>query len=102
MFVTGRGGVGFHPGGPAVTRAGEGFLGVIPAPSPVRDESPLIPWTGPRFSPPNLTEACPGNGRGPGRGLGIPKKTRPAPGRSAGRGGDWGRGPAIVGAPEAP
>ena len=47
--------------------------------------------------------------RGPSRewagseaGVKKPKKTRPAPGRSAGQGWERGRGPAVVGAPEAP
>jgi len=39
---------------------------------------------------------------GLGAGAGNPKKTRPAPGRSAGLGGELGRGPAFFGAPEAP
>ena len=97
VFVTGRGGAGIHPRGPAVTRAGEGFLGAIPAPSPVRGESPLIPWTGPRFLPPNLTGACPGNGRGPGRGLGIPKKHAPPQAVQRGGAGNRAGGPLFLG-----
>ena len=68
VFVTGRGGAGFHPRGPAATRARGAFFRVIPAPSPVRGESPLIPWTEPRFSPPKITGARLGNGRGRRRG----------------------------------
>jgi len=43
-----------------------------------------------------------GQWAGAGAGAGNPKKTRPAPGRSAGRGGELGRGPVFFGAPEAP
>ena len=68
VFVTGRGGAGFHPRGPAATRARGAFFRVIPAPSPVRGDSPLIPWTEPRFSPPKITGARLGNGRGRRRG----------------------------------
>ena len=97
----GAGWGGFSPPRPRRYTGGGGFWGAIPAPSPVRGESPLIPWTGARFSPPNLTGARPGNGRGPGRGLGIPKKHAPPQAVQRGRAGN-GAGSAIFGAPEAP
>ena len=66
-----------------------------------RGESPLIPWMGPRFSPPVVTGTRLGNGRGrgqgPGAGAGNGKIPRPAPGHSAGRGGELGRGPRFSG-----
>jgi len=42
-----------------------------------------------------------GERAGPGAGAGNRKITRPAPGGSAGQGGELGRGPAFFGAPEA-
>ena len=76
-FVTGRGGAGFHSPGPALTTGRGGCFGGDPRPAPVRGESPLIPWTGPRFSPPVLTGTRLGNGRGRGQGQGTLKKHAP-------------------------
>jgi len=73
-FVTGRGGAGFHSPGPALTTGrGGGYFGGDPRPAPVRGESPLILWMGPRFSPPVLTGTRLGNGRGRGQGQGTVK-----------------------------
>ena len=68
VFSTGQGGTGFHHRGPAATRARGAFFRGMPAPSPVRHESSLIPLTEPRFSPPKITGAHLGNGRGRRRG----------------------------------
>ena len=51
VFVTGQDGAGFYPQGPAATWARGVFFRAIPAPSTFQDESPLIPWTEPCFSP---------------------------------------------------
>ena len=102
MFVTGRGGAGFHSRGPAVARAGGAIFRVVPAPSPVRGEPPLIPWTGPRIALPIFNGGLAGEWAGPEAGTRNPLKRRPAPGRSAGRGGERGWGPAVFGAPAAP
>ena len=102
MFVTGRGRAGFHSQGPAVARAGGDILRVVPAPSLVRGESPLIPWTGPCIAPPIFNGGPAGEWAGQEAGARNPKKRHPAPGRLAGRGGERGRGPAVFGAPEAP
>jgi len=67
-FVTGRGGAGFHSPGPTLTTGRGGHFGGDPCPAPFRGESPLIPWTGPRFSPRVLTGTPLGNRRGQGRG----------------------------------
>jgi len=72
-FVTGRGGAGFHSPGPARTTVRGGYFGGDPRPAPVRGESPLIPWMGPRFSPPVLTGSRLGNGRARGQGQGTVK-----------------------------
>jgi len=72
-FVTGRGGAGFHSPGPALTTGRWGYFGDDPRPAPVRGESPLIPWMGPRFSPPVLTGTSLGNRRGRGQGQGTVK-----------------------------
>ena len=50
-----------------------GYFGGDPPPAPGRGESPLIPWMGPRFSPPVLTGTRVGNGRGRGQGQGTVK-----------------------------
>ena len=52
VFVTGRGGVGFHSSGPALTRSRGGYFSGNPHPAPVRGPPTLIPWTGPRLLPP--------------------------------------------------
>jgi len=75
VFVTGRGGAGFHSPDPALTRG-------PPA---------LIPWTGPRLLPPIFNGDPSGVwvGRGPerGQGQGMPQKTpRPRPLSGAGPG----------------
>jgi len=73
-LVTGRGGAGFHSPGPALTTGWGGYFGGDPRPAPVPGESPLIPSTGPRFSPPVLTGTRLGNGWGRGQGQGTLKK----------------------------
>ena len=102
MFVTGRGGAGFHSQGPTVRWAGGDIFRVVPAPSPVWGKSLLIPWTGPRIAPPSFNGGPAGERPGPEAGARNPKKRRPAPGRSVGGGGKQGWGPAVFGAPEAP
>jgi len=79
-FVTGRGGAGFHSPGPALTTGRGGYFRGDPRPAPVRGESPLIPWTGPCFSPLVLRGTRLGNGRGRGQGQGTLEK--PAPPRA--------------------
>ena len=63
-FVTGRGGEGFHSPGPAFTTGWGSYYRGDPRPAAIRGESPLIPWTGPRFSPPLLTGTRLRNGWG--------------------------------------
>jgi len=72
-FVTGRGGEGFHWPGPALTTGRGGYFVGDPRRGPVRGESPLIPWMGPRFSPPVLMGTRLGNGRARGQGQGTVK-----------------------------
>ena len=100
VFVTGRGGAGFHSPGPALTRGRGGIFRVIPA----RGPPALISWTGPRLLPPIFSEDPSGVwvGQGPqrGQGQGMPKKTpRPRPlsgvGRGTGPGARVFRGPAC-------
>ena len=45
MFVTGRGGAGFHLSGPPLTRSQGGYFSGNPRPAPVRGPPTLIPWT---------------------------------------------------------
>ena len=52
VFVTGRGGAGYHSRGPALTRSRGGYFSGNPRPVPVRGPPTLIPWTGPRLLPP--------------------------------------------------
>jgi len=47
VFVTGRGGVGFHSPDPALTRGRGGIFGVIPAPLPSGAHPRLFPGRGP-------------------------------------------------------
>ena len=79
-YGAGRGGADFHSPGPPLHGARGGYFWGDPRPAPVRGESPLIPCTGPRFSPPILTGIPSGEwaGRG-GAGARNPKKTRPSP-----------------------
>jgi len=91
VFVTGRGGAGFHSPDPALTRGRGGYVSGNPRPAPVRGPPALIPWTGPRLLPPIFNGDPSGVwvGRGPerGQGQGMPKKTpRPRPLSGAGRG----------------
>ena len=95
----GAGQGGFSPPRPRRYTGRGGFFGGNPRPLPRPGRVPAYSLDGARFSPPNLTGACPGNGRGPGRGLGIPKKH--APPQAVQGGGERGRGPAIFRAPEA-
>ena len=91
VFVTGRGGAGFHWPDPALTQGRRGYFSGNPRPAPVRAPPALIPWTGPRLLPP-IFDGDPSGvwvGQGPERGLGqgMPKKTpRPRPLSGAGRG----------------
>ena len=96
-FVTGRGRAGFHSPGPALTTGRGGYFGGDPRPAPVRGESPLIPWTGPRFSPPGLTGTLLGNGRGRGQGQGALKKHAPPRAVQQGRAASWAGGPRFSG-----
>ena len=105
VFVTGRGGAGFALGGPTATQARGAYFVPFPDPAPVRGPATLIPWTGPRFSPPKiyggLSGAWPGWGLGPGRGEEKGKNTpRPRPVSGPGRG--ISPGAVFYGAPEAP
>ena len=88
MFVTGRGGAGFHSLAPAVERAGGVILWVVSAPCPIRGESPLIPLTGPRSAPPILNGDLVGEWAGPEAGAQNCEKNmrRPGPFSGAGRG----------------
>ena len=96
-FVTGRGGAGFHSAGPALTTGWGGYFGGDPCPAPIRGESPLIPWTGPRFSPPVLTGTRLGNGRGRGQGQRTLKKHAPPRAVQRGGAGNWAGGPHFSG-----
>lgn len=63
-----RGGAGFQSAGPALSAArGRYFFG-YPRPTPVQGTPLLIPWTGPRLSPPNFNRDPSGAraGTGPG------------------------------------
>jgi len=91
-FVTGQCGAGFHFAGPALTTGRGGYFGGDACPAPVQGESPLIPWTGPCFSPPGLTGTRLGNGRGQGQGKGTLKKHTPPRAMQRGRAENWGWG----------
>jgi len=91
VFVTGRGGAGFHSPDPALTRGRGGYVSGNQRSAPFRGPPALIPWTGPRLLPPIFNGDLAGGwvGRGPerGQGQGMPKKTpRPRPLSGAGRG----------------
>ena len=91
MFVTGRGGAGFHSPGPALTPGWGGYFSGNPRPAPTRGPPALIPWTGPRLLPHifNRDQSGVWVGRGPegAQGQGMPKKTpHPRPLSGAGRG----------------
>jgi len=91
VFVTGRGGAGFHSPDPALTRGRGGYVSGNPRPAPVRGLPALIPWTGPRLLPPifngDPSGVCVGRGPERGQGEGMPKKApRPRPLSGAGRG----------------
>ena len=91
VFVTGRGGAGFHSPDPALTRGRGGYVSGNPRPAPVRGPPALIPWTGPSLLPPIFNGDLSGVwvGRVPerGQGQGMPKKaSRPRPLSRAGRG----------------
>jgi len=58
-----------------------GYFEGDPRPAPVWGKSPLLPWTGPDFSPPVLTGTHVGSGQRQVPGQGTLKYTRPAPGR---------------------
>ena len=100
MFITGRGGAGFHSPDPALTRGRGGYVSSDPRPAPVRGPPALISWTGPRVLP-RIFNGNPSGvwvGRGPerGQGQGKPKKT-PHPRPLSGVGREKGRGPACSG-----
>ena len=100
VFVTGRGGAGFHSPGPTLTRgaagwvftpqapplhgAGGGISRVIPAPPPPGAHPHSFPGRGPVCYHPFLAGTCPGYGWGGGlsgdRGREC-RKRHPAPGR---------------------
>jgi len=91
VFVTGRGGAGFHSPDPALTRGRGGYVSGNPRPAPVRGPPGLMPWTGPRLLAPIFNGDLSGVwvGWGPERRQeqGMPKKTpRPRPLSGAGRG----------------
>jgi len=96
-FVTGGGGGGFHSPGPALTTSRGCYFEGDPRPAPVRGESPLIPWTGPRFSPPVLTGTRRGDGRGRGQGQGTLKKHGLPQAVQRGGAGNWAGGPGFSG-----
>ena len=98
-----RGGAGrvFTRQAPPLQQAGGVILGVIPAAPPSGASPRSFPGRGP-FLPTCFNGDQSGERAGAGAGAANPKKTRPAPGRLAGRGGELGRGPAFFGAPEAP
>jgi len=90
VFVTGRGGAGFHtPGGP-LHGAGGGIFWVIPTTPPLEAHPHLFPGR-PRLLPPifngDPSGVWVGRGPEPGQGQGMPKKTpRPRPFSGAERG----------------
>jgi len=84
-YGAGRG--GFSHARPHPYNGPGGLFGSDPLPAPVQGESPLIPWTGPGFSPPVLKGTRLGNGRGRGQGQGSLKNPPcPRPFSGAGRG----------------
>ena len=90
VFVTGRGGASLALGGPTATRAWGAYFVPFPHPAPVQGPATLIPWTGPRFSPPivygGLSGAWLGWGLGRGERRGKRKNTpRPRPVSGPGR-----------------
>ena len=90
VFVTGQGRAGFHLSGPAPAWVRGGCFWRNPSPAPVRGLPTLIPWTGPRFSPPIFNRGPSGvwAGQGPWRrqGWGMPKNMpRPGPSSTVGR-----------------
>ena len=94
-FVTRRGRAGFHSPGPALTTGWGCYFEGDPRPSPVRGESPLILWMGPRFSPPVLTGTCWGNGRGRGQEQGTLKEYGASQAIQRGGAGNWAGGPGF-------
>jgi len=84
VFVTGRGGAGFHSAGPALTRGRGGIFRVIPAPPPPGAYPHSFPGRGPVCYHPFLAGTRPGYGWGGGlsgdRGREC-RKRHPAPGR---------------------
>jgi len=97
----GRGGAGFRSPGPALTTGRGGYFGGDPGPAHVRGESPLIPSTGPHFSPPVSTGTSLGTGWGRGRGR-EPSKSTPRPGPFSGSGRGIGPGAHVFRGPEGP
>jgi len=105
VFVTGRGGAGFHSPDPALKRGRGGMFRVIPALPPSGAHPHSFPGRGPVCYHLFLTGARLGYGWGGGlrgdRGREC-RKRHPAPGRSVGRCGEKGRGPAFFRASSAP
>jgi len=105
VFVTGRGGPGFHSPDPALTRGRGGYVLGNPRPAPVRGPPALIPWTGPRLLAPIFNGDASGVlvGQGPerGQGQGIPKNT-PRPRLLSGAGRGTGPGARIFRGPVRP
>ena len=104
VFVTGRGGAGFHSSGPAPPPGWGGFFWHNPSPAPVRGLPALISWMGLHLSPPIFNGGLSGGwaGRRPrwGQGGGMSKNMpRPWPSSGAGRGKGPGahvfRGPGV-------
>jgi len=84
VFGTGRGGAGFDPSGPALTRSRGGYYSGNPRPAPVRGPPILIPGTGPRLLPPSVKGTCLGYEWGGGLNGDSGRECRkrhPAPGR---------------------
>jgi len=96
-FLTGRGEAGFDWPGPALTTGRGGCFGGEPRPAPILGESPLIPWTGSRFSAPVLTGTRLGNWWGRGQGQGTVKKHTPPWAVQRGGAGSWAGGPRFSG-----
>jgi len=96
-YVMGRGGAGFHLPGPTLATGRVGYFGGDPRPAPVGGESPLIPWTGLRFSPPVLTGTRLGNSWGWGQGQETLKKHAPPRAVQWRWAGSWARGPHFSG-----
>jgi len=99
-YGAGRG--GFSPARPRPYNGPEELFWWSSPPRPRPARVPADSLDGAPFLPTCFNGDPSGEWAGPGAGAGNPKKPRPAPGLSAGRGGELGRGPAFFRAPEAP